>query len=120
MDPRARTITLCSSTSNSERDRRILPPAVLNWSSSQLSMLWSILFSFMIWREEEPESDVLGPGAGYSVSRHAQCSCAVAVDGDLGESLESQFHQKVGKVYRLPCPVAKCLKLALHSRLSSE
>ena len=67
--------------------------------------------------EEEPESNVLGPGAEHSVSRHAQCSCAVAVDRDRGESLESQFHQKVGKVYRLPCPVAKCLKLALHSRL---
>ena len=57
--------------------------------------------------EEEPESDVLGPGTEHSVSRHAQCSCAVAVDGDRGESLESQFHQKVGKLYRLPCPVAK-------------
>ena len=43
-----------------------------------------------------------------------------AVDGERGESLESQFHQKVGKIYRLPCPVAKCLKLALHSRLCSE
>ena len=70
--------------------------------------------------EEEPENDVLGPGAEHSVSRHAQCFCAVAVDGDRGESLESQFHQKVGKLYRLPCPVAKCLKLALHSRLCSE
>ena len=69
--------------------------------------------------EEEPESDVLGPGAEHSVCRHAQCSCAVAVDGDRGESLESQFRQKVGKVYRL-WPVAKCLKLALHSRLCSE
>ena len=45
--------------------------------------------------DEEPESDVLGPGAEHSVSRHAQFSCAVAVDGDRGESLESQFHQKV-------------------------
>ena len=45
---------------------------------------------------------------------------SVAVDGDRGKSLESQFHQKVGKVYRLPCPVAKCLKLALYSRLCSE
>ena len=70
--------------------------------------------------EEEPESDVLGPGAEDNFSRHAQCSCAVAVDGDRGESLESQFHQKVGKVYRLPCPVAKCLKLALNSQLCSE
>ena len=72
--------------------------------------------------EEKPESDELGPGAEHSVflSRHAQCSCAVAVDGDRGESLESQFHQKVGKVYRLPCPIAKGLKLALHSRLCSE
>ena len=51
--------------------------------------------------EEEPKSDVLGPGAKQSVSRHAQCSCAIAVDGDRGESLESQSHQKVGKVYRL-------------------
>ena len=70
--------------------------------------------------EQEPESDVLGPGAEHSVSRHAQCFCAVAIDGDRGETLESQFHQKVGKVYRLPCPVAKCLKLALHSRLCNE
>ena len=31
---------------------------------------------------EEPESDVLGPGAEHSVSRHDQCSCAVAIDGD--------------------------------------
>ena len=70
--------------------------------------------------EEKPESDVLGPGPQHSVSRHAQCSCAVAVDGDRGESLESQFHQKGGTVYHPPCPVAKCLKLALHSRLCSE
>ena len=69
---------------------------------------------------EEQESDVLGPGAEHSVSRHAQCSCAVAVYGGRGESLESQFRQKVGKVYRLPSPVAKCLMLALHSRLCSE
>ena len=67
--------------------------------------------------EEEPDSDVLGSGAKHSVSRHAQCSCAVAVDGGRGESREYRFHQKVGKVYRLPCPVAKCLKLALHGRL---
>ena len=72
------------------------------------------------YEEEEPESDVLGPGAEHSASSHAQCSCAVAVDGDQGESLESQFHQKVVKVYRLPCPVAKCLKLALYSQLCSE
>ena len=70
--------------------------------------------------EEKTESDVLGPGPEHSVSRHAQCSCVVAVDGDLGKSLESQFHQKVGKVYHPPCPVAKWLKLALHSRLCSE
>ena len=31
--------------------------------------------------EEEPERDVLGPGAEHSVSRDAQCSCAVAVEG---------------------------------------
>ena len=47
--------------------------------------------------EEEPESDVFGPGAEHSVSRHTQCSCAVAVDGDRGENLESQFHRKVGR-----------------------
>ena len=70
--------------------------------------------------EEEPESDALGPGAENSVSRHAPCPCAVAVDGDRGESLEPQFHQEVGKVYRLPCPVAKCPKLALYSRMCSE
>ena len=64
--------------------------------------------------EEESESDVLGPRAEHNISRHAQCSCALAVDGDRGESLESQFHQKVGKVYRLLCPVAKCQKLALY------
>ena len=45
--------------------------------------------------EEEPESDVLGPGAEHSVSRHDQCSRAVAVDGDRGESLESQSHQNL-------------------------
>ena len=31
--------------------------------------------------EEEPESDVLGPGAEHSVSRHAQCFCAVVLMG---------------------------------------
>ena len=45
--------------------------------------------------EEELESDALGPGAEHSVSCHAQCSCAVAVDKDRGESLEFQFYQKV-------------------------
>ena len=70
--------------------------------------------------EEEQKCDVLGPGAEHCVSRQAQCPSAVAVDGDLGESIESQFHQKVGKVYRLPCLVAKFLKLAVHSRLCSE
>ena len=70
--------------------------------------------------EEEPESDVLGTGAERSVFRHAQCSCSVVVDRDRGGSLESQFYKKVGKVYRLPCPAARCLKLAFHSRLCSE
>ena len=70
--------------------------------------------------EEEQKSDVLGPGAEHCVSRHAQCPSAVAVDGYLGESIISQFHQKVRKVYRLPCLVAKYPKLALHSRLCSE
>ena len=36
--------------------------------------------------EDEPESDVLGTGAERSVFRHAQCSCAVVVDGDRGGS----------------------------------
>ena len=30
-------------------DGRLLPPALLNWSFNQLPMLWSMLFSFMIW-----------------------------------------------------------------------
>ena len=45
--------------------------------------------------KEEPECDVLGPGAEHMVYRHAQCSRAVAVNGDLGKNLESQFHQIV-------------------------
>ena len=45
--------------------------------------------------EEEPESEVLGPGAEHSVSRHARCSCAVAVDGDRGEVLNLSSIRKL-------------------------
>ena len=33
--------------------------------------------------EEVPKGDMLGPGTEHAISRNAECSCAVAADGDL-------------------------------------
>ena len=33
--------------------------------------------------EEVPKGDMLGPGSEHAISRNAECSCAVAADGDL-------------------------------------
>ena len=52
--------------------------------------------------EEEQESDVFGPGAEHRVSRHAQCSCAVAVDGDREKVLNPSSIRKLERYTASP------------------
>ena len=34
-------------------------------------------------QKEVSKGDMLGPGTEHAISRNAECSCAVAADGDL-------------------------------------